>query len=84
MLLFLVDVTTEDPQAALATLRNELGRVVTGPARKAVHWSLLSKADLLPAGRGRGARRGARRHGHLGRDRSEGLSALKDADRRDA
>jgi GTP-binding protein len=74
ILLFLIDVTTEDPAAALATLRGELDAWTPELLAKP---SLLvfSKADLLPAGEAeaRAAEFGALAVSAV---RSEGLGVL--------
>jgi GTP-binding protein len=49
MLVFLVDVTTEDPAAALATLENEL-RAWSPELLEKPRLVAFSKADLLPSG----------------------------------
>jgi len=74
ILLFLIDVTTEDPAAALATLRGELD---AGTPELLAKPALLvfSKADLLPAGEAeaRAAEFGALAVSAV---RSEGLGVL--------
>jgi len=75
VLLYLVDVTTEDPSAALATLRNELGAWSEDLLKKP-SIVVLSKADLLPAGEAE-ARAAALGAMAISAVRNEGLSALK-------
>jgi len=76
VLVYLVDVTTEDPSAALATLRHELGAWSEDLLRKP-SLVVLSKADLLPAGEAE-ARASALGAMAISAVRNEGLSALKE------
>ncbi len=75
ILAFVVDVTTEDPLAAIATLEGELGAWTEELLAKP-RILVLSKADLLPAGEAE-ARAAALGGLAISAVRGDGLAALK-------